>query len=208
MTKLLTVLLIALVGAPGVLPGARGADAHTLVCWLVMIAPACGSWARGAGLRYLPHGVAVLGAWGFLLAFVGIRGLATPVGTLCIVGTLYTLGFVVGGTMARSLLLYCVTVLLALAPCAGLWAGVPLPLAWAEVLLQVSPLVSALAAGGVDVLRHPLLYESAASADLPLGWSAWSHGLLAPLSVFVLTFCAAWWLDSRAASTRSESTKP
>jgi hypothetical protein len=207
-TKLLTVLLIALLGVPGLLPGARGADTHALIGWLAMVAAACGSLARGAGLRYLPHGVAVLGAWGFLLALVSTRGLASPLGAWCIVGALYTLGYIAGGTMARSLWLYCATVVLALAPCAGLWAGVPLPLAWAEFSLQVSPLVAALAAGGVDVLRHPLLYESAATADLPLGWSAWSDGVLAPLSAFVLTFCAAWWLDTRAPSARHEPSMP
>jgi ABC-type multidrug transport system permease subunit len=67
---------------------------------------------------------------------------------------LIVLGYIAGGTMARSLWLYCATVVLALAPCAGLWAGVPLPLAWAEFSLQLSPLVAALAAGGVDVLRQ------------------------------------------------------
>lgn len=207
MKELLLVAGIAALGLPGAVPGERGADPQALLAWLALVAAPCGALARAARLRLLPHALAVVGAWGCLLAAAGTaeaRDLATPLAALLVVGACFCLGHALGDRAARAGWIFGAALVLGFAPSFGLLAGEHLPPAWSSWLLQTSPVVAALAASGVDALRHPLVYDSAAVADLSAQWSAWSEGALAPASAFVLTFSAAWLLERRALPARTD----
>ena len=209
MKELLLLAGIAALGLPGVMPGARGSDPQALLVWLALVAAPCGALARAAGLRLVPHALAVVGAWGFLLAAVGAaeaRDLAAPSGALLVLGACFCAGHALGARIERAGWIFCVALLLGFAPSFGLLAGEHLPATLSGWLLHLSPVVSALSAAGVDALRHPLVYDSAGVADLPSDWSAWSEGVLAPSSAFVLTFSLAWLVQRRAASARTDGT--
>lgn len=208
MRELLLVAGIAASGLPGLLPGERGGDPQALLVWLALVAAPCGALARAAGLRLLPHALAVPGAWALLLAAAGaaqMRDLATPSGAMLVIGALFCGGHALGARGSRAAWLFGAALLLGFAPSFGLLADMQTPAFVSKWLLQLSPVVSALAAGGVDALRHPLVYDSASVADLPSDWTAWSEGALARASAFVLTFTAAWLAERRAASARTDA---
>ena len=102
-----TVTLVAavVVGLLGLLPGAAGAaDPLTLVFWLALSAPACGTLVGAAGVGLLPYGIAVPAA--SLMALVWANAgaeypLATPAWAACAVFGLFVIGFAVGRLSPR-----------------------------------------------------------------------------------------------------------
>jgi hypothetical protein len=175
--------------------------------WLALVAPACGAWAHQLGLRLFPHTLGIVGCFGFAMAAAGAVGgrvVPAPGGGLLVVAGLIALGWGIecglerwrwGG--GRVLVVGACSSVLGLLPGAGLMLGRPLESGWAEWTLQASPVVATLAAAGVDVLRHPLVYDSA-TTSLSGPWSSWAEGLLAPSLAFVGTWFSAWWLERRA----------
>ncbi|MEY2807100.1 MAG: hypothetical protein RIR65_1517 [Planctomycetota bacterium] len=207
MKPLLLLLAPASLGCLGLLPGPRGSDPIALLVWLALVAPACGAWARRLGLPLFPHALGIVGCFGFALAAagaVGVRMLPSPMGGLLVVAGLLAVGWGLACGLERTrlhgggvLVVGAMSSLLGLLPGAGLLLGRPLEPAWAEWTLQASPVVATLAAAGVDVLRHPLVYDSA-TTSLSGPWSSWAEGLLAPSLAFVGTWTSAWWLERRA----------
>lgn len=214
MKPLLLLLAPATLGCLGLLPGPRGSDPIALLVWLALVAPACGAWARRLGLRLLPHTLGIVGCFGFALAAagaVGTRMVPSFAGGLAVVAGLVALGWLLGGWLERwstsggSVLLVALgSSLVGLAPAAGFLLGRPLDAGWAAWTLQASPVVATLAAAGIDVLRHPLVYDSAATS-LSGPWSSWAEGSLAPAVAFVGTWLVAWWLERRARVARAAS---
>lgn len=207
MKPLLLLLAPASLGCLGLLPGPRGCDLLALLVWLALVAPACGAWARCLGLRLWPHTLGIVGCFGFALAMAGALGerlVPSLAGGLCVVAGLVAVGWVFGGWWERwrggagaVLVVGLGSIVLGLAPSAGLLLGRPLEADWAAWTLQASPLVATLAAAGVDVLRHPLVYDSA-TTSLSGPWSSWAEGSLAPAVAFVGTWSLAWWQERRA----------
>lgn len=211
MKPLLHLLLPASIGCLGLLPGPRGSDPVALLVWLALVALPCGALARSLRLSLVPHTLGVVGCFGFALAgasAASARFVPSLVGGLLVVGSLVALGSLLGGWLERRgagggavLVVGLVSSALGLAPAAGSWLGRPLEPDWAEWSLQASPVVATLAAAGLDVLRHPLFYDSA-TTGLPGPWTSWAEGLLAPAVVFVGAWTVAWGLERRARVAR------
>jgi hypothetical protein len=132
-----------------------------MLAWLCLIAPACGALAGACRIGLWPFGLAVPAAWFFGLIWSDLdatRDLPTPIWGACVVAGFHAFGLGLGRLFPRrpwalaGVLLFAFLLTSSLPAQAGLgrrsWAQEHPGLA--RVLIEVSPLVIATEASGLD----------------------------------------------------------
>ncbi len=191
---------IAAVGALGALPGSRsGPDPIALLAWLSLWSLPAGFAYGAAGLPLWPLAPVVPALWMALVALVdgvSMRDLASPAWCALAFSGLFAAGVGVGRLAPRSLWLGVGALLLLCGFLAMLPAGAgvldrPWPPRVSALLLDFSPTTLLVECAGVDWMRHPAMYDAAATADIdPSLRTAW-RGILAGPASFLLGCCLA-----------------
>jgi hypothetical protein len=168
--------IVVALAAVGLLPALLGIDdVLAALAWMAVIAPASGVIAAGAGVGLWPFGIAVPAAWMVGVAWLDAAGDATlpePVWAALAWTGLYALGSTLGALAPRraarnGALALLVTALLAALPVmggAGLLGGRTvgeLSPAGAARLFDLSPVTVVIETGGVDWMRHAVVYDAA-----------------------------------------------
>lgn len=199
---------IASLGAVGALPGARGAsDPLALAAWLAIAAAPAGFLAGASRLPVWPPGLLAPAAWMGLFAFVdgfSPRDVPSPAWAALAWTALYVAGLGLGRRAEGARFVGACALLLAGAaasalPLWGAFARAPLSAPVAARALDLSPAVFVLECAGVDLARHPAVYDAAATVDIdPSLRTPWRGSLASPLAL-VLGCALAWLLARRPA---------
>lgn len=199
---------IALFGAVGALPGARGAsEPLALAAWLSIAAFPAGFLAGSSSLAPWPLAASIPAVWMGLFAFVdgfSPRDVPSPAWAALAWSGLFAAGYGAGHRCERVRFAgACVSflggALLCALPLWGSFARAPLPPRIAALALDAAPAVFVLECAGVDVARHPAVYDAASTVDIdPAMRTPWRGSLASPLAL-VLGCALAWLLARRPA---------
>ena len=210
--QLLLALAFGALGALGTLPGARGPDPLAELAWIALIALPCGLACGALELKLWPFAASVPALWMKALALAGAlseRALATPLWSALCWSGLFAAGWGLGRWRASgpraAAALACLSVVLAVLPSAGSFAGRPWPPAVAARLLDLSPVSVCMEAAGVDWLRHPAVYEPAGALDIDPGLRQPFRGKLAGPALLLLGCALAAFGAARARTRASVS---
>jgi hypothetical protein len=210
------VLLLAVIGALGALPGSHATpDPVGLLCWLALWSLPAGWLCGSSRIALLPAAAAVPAIWMVALGIVDAasdRDLPSPAWAALAWTGLFALGVGLARGIGRARwsgagVLFLGVLAASALPLVGEWTTRPFSPAARALAIDLSPATLLAECAGLDWLRHPVLYELAGTADIdPVLRSAWSASLAGP-AVFLLG-CAIAAVGDRIARRRHDSSDP